>query len=434
MRFFIYSISGDGAGLAFKLAEEGHDVCIYIKEPFFRPIGEGMFDHVKNLNEGLASNPDLIIFDMSGDGEVADKLRAKGFSVMGSSAFADKLELDRTYGMETAKELGLSVPDFTVFSSENVEDAIKFIQESDQRFVLKPHGNLALDMTYVAKDANDMVQMLTWAADKGILKGDFLLQDFVDGIEISTEMWFSHGVPIPGLSNSTIEQKKFMTGNKGPATGCETSLVWPYSDDTAKIVESTVGKMKDFLAEHEYHGPIDVNTIVSKEDGEAYFLEFTPRLGYSAFYTFCELLPDRNVGEFLMKLESGEEQELDGGVAACLTVSIPPYPLDSGKDHNHPELKLTEGKKILDVPDSGFWPYDVKKEEDELVTAGTLGLVGYFSVWGGDAADANEALYKLVDSCTIPNVQYRVDADARALKDIPLLAEFGYEVPELGEK
>lgn len=434
MKFLIYSISADGAGLAFKLASEGHDVCIFIKDRFCAPILEGMIEHVSSLKGGLATNPDLIIFDKSGEGKIADDLRSQGYAVVGSSAFADKLEMDRTYGMETAKSLGILMPDYTEFSAGNIDDAIKFVQESDARFVLKPHDNLSLDMTYVAKDAEDMVQMLTWAKENNILKGDFLLQDFVKGIEISTEIWLSHGKIIPGLCNGTIEQKKFMTGDKGPATGCESSIVWPYSDESAKIVEATVGRMKDFLEKEQYHGPIDVNAIVSEETGDAFFLEFTPRLGYSAFYTFAELLPNRDLGEFFQKLEAGDDQELDGGVSACLTVSIPPYPLDSDEKVNQPPFKLTEGKKILNPPETGFWPMDIRMVEDEFVTAGIHGLVGYFSVWGSDVANANEALYKLVESCTIPNVQYRVDADARALKDVPLLAEFGYEVPELGEK
>lgn len=428
MKYFIHSLSGAGTGLAVRLKEEGNDVQIYVKKPYARKSLTGIVDHAKSVEEALSKKPDVVIFDMSEDGKLADKMRGRGLKVIGAGDLCDLLELDRSFGMKIAKKVGIPVPEFHVFQKTEIDKAMEMIFDTGKRYVLKPHGNMNLDMTYVAKGPEDMIQELEWIKDQGILKGEFILQEFIKGIEISTEVWFSDGNPVPRLSNGTIEVKKFLTGNLGPATGCESSVVWRYDSDESKIVKETVKKMYPIIKEYGYSGPIDINCIVS--EGKPYFLEFTPRLGYSAIYALMELV-DGDVGEFFYNLayRRTSDLELEPGVSMALTVSIPPYPLDPDKPHNREAYDITEGRKIMDIPDNHFWMGDVKMDKKDLVSSGTDGIIGYTSSCGWSVEEAEEELYEHTEKIHAPDMQYRMDAAERAIEDIPKLKEMGYDVP-----
>jgi phosphoribosylamine---glycine ligase len=433
MRFLIHSTCGDGLGLAQRLQLEGHEVFFYCKEEYFRECGKGIVEHMGSLKAGLARAPEAIIFDMSGDGETADELKKEGYPVLGAGKFNDLIEFDRSFGMDLCKKVGISVPEFSVFKKSELAKAYKFIEESGKTYVLKPDNNLALDLTYVSKDAEDMIKYLHWCEEQKLLKGDFLLQEKVEGVEVSTEVWFSHGKPLEG-ANGTMEVKKFIAGNLGPATGCESSIVWPYKSLETPIVSATIAKLFPILEKMAYTGPLDINSIVAP-DGTAYFLEFTPRFGYSAIYALTVLLKE-NLGDTLMEVAIGEGKSIATAQAfgMSLTISIPPYPLDSGKEWNHKAFESTADKRIVGLQESSFFPYDVKKEKDEYRTAGRLGLIGYLSNSGETLQEACNLIYNSVKELEIPDIQYRIDGADRAEEDLPKLKEYGYEIPEVKEK
>lgn len=431
MRILIHSACGDGLGLAQFLGDiDGHEVYYYCKEERFRACGKGLVNSVDSVNAGLSKSPEAIIFDMSGDGALADKLGAEGYPVLGAGKFNDLVEHDRSYGMDLCKKVGINVPNYFSFKSTEVAKAISMVEKNGKAYVLKPDNNLALELTYVGKDAEDTIKYLQWCEEQKLLKGDFLLQEKVEGVEISTEVWFSHGRPLVGC-NGTMEVKKFMAGNLGPATGCESSIVWPYKSLETKIVRETIAKLYPILEKVRYTGPIDINSIVA-EDGTAYFLEFTPRFGYSAFYALIEMMPS-NLGDFLVEVANGQATEvvMDKAFGMALTLSVSPYPLDSGKKWNYKAFEITGNRRIVGVPEGHFFPYDVKREKDEYRTAGILGLVGYLSYAGSGLSAVNDLVYKKVKEIEIADLQYRVDGAERAKKDIPKLKAYGFEAPEL---
>ncbi len=429
MKFLLHSVCGYGSGLAFRLWQEGHDVSLYIKEPAYKPCLGGIVKHVNSLSEGLSEDT-IIIFDLNGDGKKADSLRKEGYHVIGGGDFCDLLEFDRSFSMDLCRRSGIPVPPFTQFKKGEIGKAIEFVRSSQKRYVLKIDDNLSHDLTYVAKEAEDMIQELEWIEEKGMMNGDFLLQEFIEGIEISTEVWFQNGKPLP-TPNGTIEVKKFMSGNLGPATSCEMSVVWAYGSLDTKIVKETMGKLFPIIEKLRYTGPIDINSIISKKDKKPYFLEFTPRFGYSAIYALAELL-NVSLGDFFDQLGRGVLQDVPmlPQISTALTVSIPPYPLDADKPFGEAAFKATRGRRLLNIPEENFWPFDVMKEKDRVMTAGTLGLICYLTARGDSIKEASEKVYEMADEFELGDKQYRIDGADRALEDMPKLAEMGYEVPE----
>ena len=60
MRFLIISENGDGAGIAWKLKQEGNEVAMYLKNPSTRMTLKNIIPHVRSIREGVNLKPDVI--------------------------------------------------------------------------------------------------------------------------------------------------------------------------------------------------------------------------------------------------------------------------------------------------------------------------------------------------------------------------------------
>ena len=256
-------------------------------------------------------------------------------------------------------------------------------------------------MSYVAYDAEDMVEMLGYF--EGLAKGkvEFELQDFVEGLEISTEGWFNGEMFLEPF-NHTLERKQLMNDDLGPSGGCAGNIVWRCDHD--KIVEQGIGLMSDFLRHNEYVAPIDLNTIVNDEG--VWALEFTPRFGYDAMPALLELI-DQPVGELISKMakrESPTDMKLKDGFAAALRITIPPYP---GTDKVSRDIPV-RGWVRSDRPH--LYLYDVGLSDGNvLMSTSDYGVIAAATGAGETIGGAFKGPYELAERARIPNKQYRTD-------------------------
>jgi len=428
LRILIHSQAGDFGGIALQMVKEGAKVDMFIKEKSYRRAMDGLVPKVDSIEEGLRNKPDFVIFDLNGDGELADKIRSDGYKVIGSSALADKLEMERAYGGKVAKQYGLHVPKTTEF--KDLKLAIAFVKAGKKPYAIKIDNNKSEASSFVAKDADEMVDYLTHAQEEGIItpSDTFVIQEVVKGAEISTEVWFCDGNPI-WPANSTFETKKFLAGELGQRTGCETSLVFHYESDRSKVVDKTIRKILPLLKYARYTGPVDVNCIVSEDDHEPYFLEWTPRLGYSAIYAFMAIL-GMPISEFFYRVSRGTFtipfKSLWG---SSLKVSIPPYPTEiEGIYGTTKTYGKTEGTRINGQYGKDFIPIDVKKgKSTELMAAGTSCIIGECLGRGSSILEAWRASQKVFKSVEVPNGQGRyTDGIEDAWKRILKLRQMGY--------
>lgn len=409
---------------------EGAQVWIYIKDTFARKVGEGLVPHVDSLESGLSKNPDVILFDLNGDGPTADKLRKDGWKVIGGGALLDRLEMDRAYGAKVAKQYGIKVPKTVEF--KNIDEAIGYIKKTKEPLAIKVDDNKSEASSYVAKDQEDMLDYISYQKEKGLMKGNtFILQEVIRGSEVSTECWFSNGDPcFP--SNSTWESKKLLAGELGVRTGCETSLVCHYEGDRSRIAESTVLKIAPLLKYSKYSGAMDVNAIVSEKDHEPYFLEFTPRLGYSAIYAYTAML-GIPLSEYLLRLSKGAFAiPFKARWATSLKVHIPPYPFSHEDQYVEKNAyKPTEGIRIK-AKSKDFIPIDVRKgkKEGEFEAAGTMGIIGECLGRGNSVMEAWKGSQKVFEEVSVPNKGGRLtDGVEDAWKRIMKLRKWGFDVP-----
>jgi phosphoribosylamine-glycine ligase len=318
-----------------------------------------------------------------------------------------------------AKAAGMNIPKYQKFKS--FPKAIEFVTEKGGSWVFKPQNNQTPAYTYVSTDTDDMVEMLEYF--KGVWKGrvEFILQEKIEGVEVSIEAWYLDGVPVPRTLNSTIEFKKFMDGDKGPNTGCMGSIVRFWKKSDPKIYRLTLKKAESFLRRFKYNGPLDCNCIISEKDQKPYFLEWTARIGYSAVYALAEGL-NLEWGKFIADLANGEVPTLTPSYdwLGAVRISIPPYPNEKG-------VEGSANKPIRGVDDmEHIWLLDAKYEKDKLLTAGVDGVICEITGKAKTLSELGSVIYKRIGKLKIPDAQYRTDIFTQGEKRIDKLREWKY--------
>lgn len=441
MNYLFINNSGETLPIAVRLKKEGHKVTCYIHNKNYRQNYNGLLNKVSmnNLKRavGLA---DLIIFDMNKPveskedralqkifkangsglyGPIADAMRKSGKVVFGCSTITEQLELDRQKGSELAKKIGMAIPESRHCGS--LSEGVKFLKsQNDKLYVFKPFGNQDLDMTYVEQYPGELFFKLTGEYKVRLPeKVDFLLQEKIEGVEISTEAFFTGKKWI--LPNHTIEDKRFLTGDLGPNVGSMNNTVW--LKRKKGLNSGLFEKLTQFLIKAGYIGPWDINCIVSEKNKKPYFLEHTPRLGYDAIYNLLTLL-NSSVSTFFEYVSgvSSKAPRFRGGFASSIRVSIPPYPYETPN--------LLEMAKNVDVAgDLGnVWLEDIHFDNG-YKCSGADGIIGVVAMKGKTIKESADNVYKQAEKIKIGSQkQYRTDLGERSEKARARLREWNIEV------
>ena len=126
---------------------------------------DGLVEKASDWRKALAwiaeaGDARVVIFEDVRHGHLQDRLRAKGFNVVGGSAFGDPLENDRSFAQQTLRGLGLEVAKSWSFVERAA--AVDFIQRRPDRYVLKFDGAQAGANNYVGQmpDGRDVAAFL----------------------------------------------------------------------------------------------------------------------------------------------------------------------------------------------------------------------------------------------------------------------------------
>lgn len=443
MKIFVHSHSGDGVGLAQQMAQEGHEVLLYLKEPNLAPVFEGILWKTDDW-ETAAQEADITFFDVNGDGARAESLRAKGLKVWGGGRLADRLENDRMFGMEVMKRGGLRIPE--TFDFKTPEEAKRIAQEIGEKAVIKLNApDVGKDTSFVADDAEQLVERIDeWEKrDKAYFKDGGIVQRFIEGTEISVEGWFN-GDRFLYPFNVTMEDKKLLNDDKGPNTGCAQNVVKQLRAEHPRIARELLEPLVPVLQRGKFCGQIDVNCIVSDEDRECYALEFTPRAGYDATSTLVVGLP--GYGEAMARalglrtcnesegcqcpphcscLQCGSERPPFWYLGA-VRVYLPPYPFECSD-----EKLCTDAYSTLRGTEIAGWLdgdqktkdrvvlFDAMMEDGKVVVAGTSGIAYIALGHGPDLGTMAEDTYKHLGEVKLANASFRTDLGRKQARAWP---------------
>ena len=410
---------------------EGHE-CNWFEiepEPHHAKVLKGLIPPPLKEKPKFADY-DLCIFDCTGNAELAEEA-SRDVPVLGDSELASRLEDDRLFGIETMEAAGIEVPPYQTFQTP--DEAKAFLVENSKRYVYKPFVvegvEQECDTTYVSDSAEDLIRSIDslWEDSHN---APFLLQEVVEGTEISTEGYFD-GTYFH-LLNHTLEEKKFMSGSFGPNTGCSGNLVWAL--DRPNRLAAEIQKLTPFLKEAGYRGMIDLNTIVN--ESHAYGLEFTPRFGYDASATIFSLI-DGDLGQFFYDIVTAPDEgwlerdpvpPLRGRWAASERLTIPPYP------EEHADFPAGLPIKGIDV--EGAWRscylwdcmMDTHRRTGEpgLVTVGINGIVACPIASAHTPEGAWKGLERVSKPIKFPNLQCRDDLEDSTMKRLFEVRQMGW--------
>lgn len=410
MGFKLISKNGDFLPLLARIEQEDEDVLFYVSED--SDIYTGILPQVDNTVDLDIQGDDTVIFDMVGAGKTAETLKSKNYHVVGGGILNDNLELDRYFGNDFMREHGIQIPPTYEFPDLNEVEV--FLQKNpDTRFVFKPNGNLETDLTIVPDSAEGLLASMPYLRDRIPESQDvsYTLQEFVKGVEMSTEAWFN-GTKFLQPINSTMEEKKLMTGNIGPNTGCAGNVVWSWDRQTSEFLYEYIFKdLENTLREHNYVGPLDINGIWN-ENG-IHGLEWTARFGYDAIQAYSRLF-NKPLGKFLKNIRTESEMPVDEGFALSVRVSIPPYPTEA----EVPRVPVIIPDDVREQYGDHIYLSDVcYKNSPVLTCAGTDGYILSVASHGRGILPLQREVYTIVDTIEIPSKQYRVDIGDRVMRE-----------------
>jgi len=413
------SLSGD---LAWYVKKEGHDVKCWIKREDDKDVYEGVLERV-DAWEAWVDWADVVVFDDTGFGEHADRLRLAGKLVIGGSVYTDRLEDERKFGQEEMRKVGMMrIPswDFT-----NFDDAIKFIRDRPDRYVFKPSGfTLSDDKGLLTigedDDGKDLIELFlhnkrVWS--KKILA--FQLQKYLSGVEVAAGAFFNGKEFITPI-NINFEHKRLFPGEIGPMTGEMGTLM--YWSETNTIFRMTLERMKELLAQNKYCGYIDINCIATSKG--VYPLEFTCRFGYPTISIQLEGM-QIPAGEFLFKMATGELRQFKTkkGFQIGVVIAVPPFPYyDKKVIASYRDQSIVFKKPTME----GMHLGDVKYIENDWHIAGESGYVLVVTGSGSTVEEARKQTYGRIKNIVLQNMYYRTDIGIRWYTDSDRLQTWGF--------
>lgn len=412
MKILMLSKEGDGLGIAQRLKQEGNDVSLFIQNKAYSRAGRGIVERVSSWRPLLKSS-DLVIADMVGFGYLEPTIKASGKPYLGFSRIGERAELDRAKGMELLDSLGILTP--TTFSFASTTKALEVLDYwAEPGFVIKPSGNESTALTTICRDR----ETYKWALDR-IPSGALIVQELIEGIEVSTEGWFNGRDWIQPF-NHTFEEKRFLTGDHGPNTGCMGNIVVA-ANEKEKLVQETIPKLKPFLTRLNYRGPIDINCIVTET--AVYALELTVRFGYDAIEALMEGLREP-VTDLLFETALGVKtsMNLSDEYLASVRVSVPPYP----HADPHPDEFGIPITGINDQNLSHLFLTDIMLRGGLYQYAASDGVVYKATAHGRTVKEVMGRVYRTIENVKVHDMQYRTDIGKRVLADMTQLSAWGW--------
>lgn len=399
----MYSESAEGAGILHRIEQEGNEVSLYIHDPIYKDCWEGLINKAESLNPGPE---DILIFDISGNGKIADSWIKSGHKVFGASSFADDLEMDREFGFSQMVAYGIKVPSTKTFKS--FKTGMEYVRKSNKRLVFKPNGSMPCKLTFVSSDSEELIAYMEFVEKVyGSKIEDFILQDFIEGAVVSSEA-FCDGKKFLHPFNHTVEVKKSMNDELGPSTGCSGNVTW--ACDGCRICDEGISKIEDLMVRNGYIGQIDLNAVVNEEG--IYGLEWTPRMGYDASPVLLTLL-ECEYSKFFSDLVNGQMKEIpiSYDFAGSVRFTVPPYPVELMKGKDPEKFSPSESIPIQkwEKHQENLYFYEVRCDEGRLVHSSGTGVIGLAFDQNIDPNKVLDKPYKILKELHIPDLQYRTD-------------------------
>ncbi len=438
MKYIFITYSGLSLPVALKLQQEGNEVIVgqiedikdYVMEDEIKKATEPdaararrlrMFKNMVRLTDAnqlvdmmrLIKNPHehFVFFEENNLYRWADRVKDLGFEGNFPTKEDFMLEIDRDSAKRFVKEhySKLYTPEVREFNK--VEDAVEFLKDTEEVWVLKGKDDKAKTFVPSIPDPvfarNQIIEMLENFPHKYEYRG-FILELFIPSIiEFTPEKMYYDGVPICTTMN--FENKSFGSGNISVQTGCAMDMVFPY-DMEDRINKICFPPIVDEMArKHKGLFVWDASLLVNRRDGKMYFGEFcSNRVGYNCFFT--ELAQCASVTDFFEKIVHKQNPFTMGTVATSVRI------FNLNRDEETEQVADNISVEYKPEIEKDLWLWDVRKNQrGKLVSVGTDWNLAVMTGAGKSIDEAVGKLYRNVEGFGFVGAYYRSKADYLSL-------------------
>jgi len=422
---------GTGINLALRAQDDGHDVKYWMptKGGKPRPYGDGLL--TKPLEwESSMDWADLVV--LTGNNKYADALAryfGKGYPIFGANIKGAELELDRGKGQEILKRYGIKTIPYEVVASP--EEGIALIKETGKAYAMKPWGGTEdCALTYVSREPDDGIFTLDKWKREGLFKGQLMMQEKIDGIEMGIAGWFGPGGWSAALEES-FEHKKFLNDDLGANTGEMGTVIRHVKQ--SKLFDFILDPITDYLHSINYVGDCSVNCMIDPK-GKIWPMEFTTRLGWPDFNIRQEVFKGDSVQWMKDLIDGKDTLEVSSKIALGVVMAHGDFPHEhDGADvwsdfpiygitnENYTHLhfqQVKEGKGFL-------WSKGKLARPTMMLTAGTYVMV--VTGAGGTVEAAQKKAYDIAWEIKWPsNILFRTDIGKRLKDQLDELHKHGF--------
>lgn len=416
-----------------RLQEEGNDVKLFIKDISLRNCYENLITKVESWKDELewVGKDGLIVFDDIGFGKDQDRLREDGYTVFGGTERSELLELDRMYANFIFSKYGMD--ELETHNFDDASDAIDFIHHNEGPWVMKyskSHWMKPYAFIGDAEDGSDVVAVLqNYAEHKINTNQTVTIQKRVYGIKIGVARYFN-GTDWVGPIEYNIEHTHLFPGNIGPMVDEMGTLSWYSEDESERLFNQSLNRIKPFLADTNFKGNVDIECIVNEEG--VYPLEATVRFGAPAIH-LQKTLHISPWGEFLHAIAQGKQPDLKykNGFGIVISVALPPFPY--AQESIGSALLGTKihilNKDFLTIDDQIHFDEVASADGtlDTLYIAGKNGYAYYATGVAPTIAKARAKALAAIKGVYVPRMFYRDDIGLKFEKEeFKQLKQWGY--------
>jgi phosphoribosylamine--glycine ligase len=409
----------------------GHDVKWFLPkcpDGTRSTVGDGLVEKVKDFESWLRWADLIFLTDNAKYLFLLESYREHGYPIFGPSVEAGRLELERKTGQAAFKAHGINIMPSKSFTS--YDQAIAHVMKERKRFVSKPDGDVDKALSYVAKDAKDMISKLDNWKRLSRVKTEFILQEFVPGMEMAVGAWYG-----PGGFNSAINEnwefKKHMPGDLGVNTGEQGTVIRYVAK--SKLFDKVLKPLEPLLKKLGYTGYVDIAVIIN-EKGEPMPLEFTCRPGYPHSIISFTLHKGDPANWMYDLLHGVDSLEVSDDIAIGVVVSLPNYPYKGPSDRHFKGIPFWADKDHehihpVEICAGQIWDETLDGKIERVpgwTMAGNYAAI--VTAHAGTVGGAARRVYRTIkEDLHIPmSPGYRIDIGLRLKKQLPEFQKHGF--------
>jgi hypothetical protein len=438
MKYVFITYSGLSLPVAYKLQQEGNEVIIgqienikdYVMEEEMKKAVETdinrerrmkLFKNMLKMQPAeqvvellkATKNPQdyFVFFEENNLYRWADKVRDLGTEGNFPTKEDYLFEVDRDYAKQFVKQhyQRLHTPEVKEF--QKVSDAINFLKESNDIWVLKGKHDHAKTYVPTMNDVSlakgQIIEMLNNFPHNYERLG-FILEMFIPAIiEFTPEKIYYNGTPLGTTMN--FENKSFGSGNLSIQTGCAEDLIFP-TDMEEKINKICFPPIIDEMAkQHKGLFIWDASILVCRRDGKMYFGEFcSNRPGYNSLFT--ELALVGSVTKFFEKIVRKESPFTLGTIGTSVRL------FNLNRDEDTEQVAADISIDYRPEIEKDLWLWDVRKNQrGKFVTVGSDWNLAIITGAGKSIDEAVGKMYRNVDGFAFVGAYYRSKDDFLSL-------------------